>query len=116
MINLKEFVNKPCIVTFRGGGKFWTHIYDDKDGEYSIRIEDGWYQSHKADGKSTILGLNVNKDGTKTPVMATRHSDIVDIVVSELDEAERIAKEERWAEKKGVYGWNNYKAVINEEV
>lgn len=114
MIDLKAFVNKPCIVTFRTGMKMWSYIYDDGDGEYSIRIEHGWYQSYKPNGqRPPLIGYTLNHEkGTKTPMYSTVDSaDIIDIIEATFDEADEIAKREKWAEQKSGrsdFGWNNY--------
>jgi hypothetical protein len=85
-LSAKHGPNTGGSIYYADGVVIWvSSILDDGSGEYDVRIEDGWYNSHKRTGEAIRSGTIIKKDGTTEEV---RGRDIVKFIPRPYEEHE----------------------------
>jgi hypothetical protein len=57
------------IVTLEGGAKFFCPMIEERDDNYRVRIESGWYNIYARDGRAVSSGTVYRKNGTTENVV-----------------------------------------------
>ena len=65
-------------ITFRSGESFWCPmVTQDDDGDFSVRLEHGWYAQYAQNGINLCSGIIIGKDGNIKEYVKNRNRDIV---------------------------------------
>lgn len=66
-----------ALLTMADGQRIYTlFIEENSEGNFDVRIEDGWYNEYSKDGRAICSGIVRKTDGTEEVV---RGRDIIDI-------------------------------------
>ena len=65
-------------ITFRSGESFWCPmVTQDDDGDFSVRLEHGWYAQYAQNGINLCSGIIIDKDGNVKEHIKNHNRDII---------------------------------------
>lgn len=98
-----------AIVTFRNGMTFFSWVVgQDEDGDYEVRLEDGWYLGYLRDGRRCprVEEVNGKKRWVRNPNAGEDPWDVVGLEWSTIEASRARGITNNWREayrKTGVY-------------